>query len=367
MPTSRLALTGLLLFALAACSPAPSPTPSLIPPTPPVPAATQPSPAPTLALRPPAGETLRPPVGETLRPPAGEAPTTTASPIPTLTLRPPAGETLTPAPTLTPSATLDTRRPPEKWQEWPPTPAVSARAKALYQAGLAKGNNPRAFSKIGDCQNITSHFLGPFDNPRMFKLGDKFAYLQPALEQFAGMFKRESAAVRPGYNVAAVLSPLQADPAVCKPGETPVSCELRLNKPSIVVISMETWWAKKPAAEYEKYMRQILDLVIAQQALPILATKADNLEGDHSVNATIARLAYEYDIPLWNFWKAVQPLPGKGLTEDGFHLSHGVDRPDDPLYYQRLSEPRAWDFGWTVRNVTALQALDAVWRAAGGQ
>ena len=135
-----------------------------------------------------------------------------------------------------------------------------------------------------------------------------------------------------------------------------MSCELRLNKPSLVLISMETWWAKKPALEYEKYMRQILDLVIAQKALPILATKADNLEGDFSINATLASLAYEYDIPLWNFWKAVQPLPGGGLTEDGFHLSHDSLRPDDPLFYQRLSDPAAWNYGWTVRNVTALQA-----------
>ena len=111
-------------------------------------------------------------------------------------------------------------------------------------------------------------------------------------------------------------------------------------------------------------MRQILDQIIAHKALPILATKADNLEGDFSINATLARLAYEYDIPLWNFWKAVQPLPGGGLSEDGFHLSHDSLHPDDPLFYQRLSEPKAWEYGWTVRNVTALQAIDAVWRQA---
>jgi hypothetical protein len=111
-------------------------------------------------------------------------------------------------------------------------------------------------------------------------------------------------------------------------------------------------------------MRQILDLVIAKNVLPILATKADNLEGDGSVNATLAKLAYEYDIPLWNFWKAVQPLPGGGLTEDGFHLSHASDRPDDPLLYRRFSEPVAQNFGWPVRNITALQALDSIWRAA---
>jgi hypothetical protein len=253
---------------------------------------------------------------------------------------------------------------PEQWQEWPVIPILSAHAKALYQAGLDAGTNPQAFSKIGDCQNINSHFLAAFDDPKLFKLGPTFESLNPAIEQFRGMFDRESAAVRNGFNVAAVLSPLQADPKVCQPGENPVTCELRLNQPSIVLISMETWWAKKPAAEYEKYMRQILDLVIAQKALPVLATKADNLEGDFSINATLARLAYEYDIPLWNFWKAVQPLPNGGLTEDGFHLTHDSQRPDDPLFYQRLSEPSAWNFGWTMRNVTALQVIDSIWRQA---
>lgn len=287
-----------------------------------------------------------------------KVPTLKASLIPTGTLTPsgalPSG--------VTPSATAEPRLSPEKWQEWPVIPTVSARAIQLYRTGLQQGNNPHAFSKIGDCQNITSHFLGGFDDPQTHKLGTTFEYLQPAIAQFQGMFKRESAAVRSGYNVAAVLSPLQADPDICKAGESPITCELRINKPSIVIISLETWWAKRPAQEYEKYMRQILDLVIAQKALPILTTKADNLEGDHSVNATLARLAYEYDIPLWNFWKAVQGIPNGGLTEDRFHLSHDSQRPDDPLFYKRLSDPQAWNYGWTVRNLTALQVLDAVWR-----
>jgi hypothetical protein len=65
---------------------------------------------------------------------------------------------------------------------------------------------------------------------------------------------------------------------------------------------METWWSEKPAQEYDKYMRRVLDRIIETGAVPIIATKADNLEGDHSINATIAQIAYEYDIPLWNFW-----------------------------------------------------------------
>ena len=100
---------------------------------------------------------------------------------------------------------------------------------------------------------------------------------------------------------------------MCQAGETPLACELRLNNPSIVVISMETWWAKKARPRSTSATCARSWTVLAQKALPILATKADNLEGDHSINPTIARLAFEYDIPLWNFWLAVQPLPDHGL------------------------------------------------------
>jgi len=289
-------------------------------------------------------------------------PTQTPPPMPTLT----ASVTPPPSPRETPTqgATADTRLKPEAWKEWPVLPILSPRMKALYAEGLKQGNNPRAFSKIGDCQNITSHFLGFFDQPGFYNLGAKYASLQATIDHFKGSFGRDSAAVRAGFNVAAVLSPLQADPAVCKPGETPLACELRLNKPSIAIISMETWWAKKPADEYARYMRQIIEFVLAQKVVPIIATKADNLEEDFSVNLAIASLAYEYDIPLWNFWLAVQPLPYHGLNDDGFHLTNDLADPNDPLLYRRLSEPLAEKVAWPVRNITALQALDAIWRQA---
>jgi hypothetical protein len=272
--------------------------------------------------------------------------------------------TLPPTATVPPSPTADTRLKPEAWKEWPVLPTLSAKMKALYAEGLKQGNNPRAFSKIGDCQNITSHFLGFFDKPGFYNLGAKYASLQATIDQFKGSFGRDSASVRAGFNVAAVLSPLQADPAVCKAGETPLQCEFRLNKPSIAIISMETWWAKKPADEYARYMRQIIEFVLAQKVVPIIATKADNLEEDFSVNLAIAGLAYEYDIPLWNFWLAVQPLPYHGLNDDGFHLTNDLADPNDPLLYRRLSEPLAEKVAWPVRNITALQALEAVWRQA---
>ena len=90
-------------------------------------------------------------------------------------------------------------------------------------------------------------------------------------------------------------------------------------------------------------MREIIEFYIDNGVVPILSTKADNVEGDHRINLATARLAYEYHIPLWNFWRAVQSMPNHGIDpdRDGFHISYDA---------------------WTVRSFTALQALDAVWR-----
>lgn len=252
---------------------------------------------------------------------------------------------------------LPTSRPPlapDAWKNLPVIPPVSDTARAIYQRGLALGADPRAFSKVGDCQNVSTYFLSAFDQPGEYRLGAEYATLQETIDYYQGSFARESEATKGGYNVAAILQPLRADPKTCNPDESPLTCELRLHNPAIVIVSLEEGWGSRPAETYAKYMRQVIEIIISQGRLPILATKADNLEGDHSINAAIAQIAHEYDIPLWNFWLAVQPLPDHGLSKDGFHLTFARNFFDDPTRMKNA---------WPVRNLTALQTLDAVRRA----
>lgn len=257
----------------------------------------------------------------------------------------------TPAPTATPKPPLEK----DAWMSMPVVPVgVSDAMREVYRRGIEAGNEPTHFSIIGDCQNVSSYFLSTFDKPGDYRLGSEYAYLQPTIEYYQGSFSRVSLAVKGGFNAAAVLSPLRADPEACNPNESPLDCELRTWRPSIVFVSMETWWSDKPAEEYDKYMRKVLDRIIEFGAVPIIATKADNLEGDHAINATIAQIAYDYDIPLWNFWAAVQPLPDQGLSDDRFHLTFARNFFDDP---KRMLN------AWPWRNLTALQSLDAVHKA----
>ncbi|MCC6802306.1 MAG: SH3 domain-containing protein [Anaerolineae bacterium] len=242
----------------------------------------------------------------------------------------------------------------EDWQLRPVVPTtVSDAMREVYARGMTRGNDPAAFSKTGDCQNVVPYFLSPFADDGNYDLG-AFGALQETIDHFAGSFDRVSASVDNGFNVASVLSPLWANKRVCEGGETPLLCEERLHNPSIAIINMETWWQQRPASEYEAYLSRIVEFWLDQDVVPILGTKADNLEGDNGINEAIVRVADQYQVPLWNFWLAVQQIPGHGLTEDGFHLTFARDFYDDPV---RL------EHGWPVRNLTALEALDAVWRA----
>lgn len=258
----------------------------------------------------------------------------------------------TKTPVATPRPTLG----PDEWKQLPVVPVVSEAMKEVYQRGLAMGRNPNVFSKVGDCQTNTGFYLVDFDHEGWYGLGEEYAYLQETIDYYEGSFSRTSLAMRDGYNVAAILTPLRADPKQCENNETPIACEFRLNNPSIAIISLETNFTDRSADDYGKYMRQIIEYSLEQGVVPILATKGDNLEGDNSINAEIADIAIEYDIPLWNFWAALQPLPNEGHStelNDGFHLSFSRNFFDKEK--NMLS-------GWPWRNLTALQAIDAVRR-----
>jgi len=255
----------------------------------------------------------------------------------------------TPTTTLEPQPrpTLD----PKVWMEWPVIPMnVSAKAKAIYQQGLANGNYADRFSKIGDCQNINTYFLALYDDTDAYTLGEEYAYLQNTIDYYSGMWSRDSISVKNGFNVANIFNPWFNNKELCDSNETPIDCELRINQPSVVLVSMEAWWNGDPE-RYAMYYRRIVETVLAHNAVPILATKADNLEGENAINQAIAQIAAEYDVPLWNFWLSVQDIPEKGLEEDGFHITHGIND---------FSNPENLERAWPLRNLTALQAIDAV-------
>ncbi|HKY79023.1 MAG TPA: hypothetical protein VJ182_03425 [Anaerolineales bacterium] len=263
---------------------------------------------------------------------------------------PSAAVSATSAPAAQPSATPLPTPLPDTWQTAPIIPeSLSQRARDTYALGRALGRNPRAFSKVGDCGGTPAWFLGPFDLGD-YKLGD-YSSLQEVIDFYSGSYNRTSKAVHNGFNAASILSSIRADPEFCESGEHPLGCEFRLNNPSLALIMVGTN-DKYRVAEFEGAMRLIIEYSIDQGILPVIASKPDNLEGDHSLNRILYALALEYELPFWNLWGAMQDLPNGGLQEDGAHL---VWAPND---FSNVVDMRA---GWPNRNLSALQVLDSIW------
>jgi hypothetical protein len=230
--------------------------------------------------------------------------------------------------------------------------SVKAHIREIYALGQSLGNNPHAFSKLGDSTIEAPYFLSRFDGGD-YKLGD-YAYLQAVIDYYAGSFARNSVAIRRGLHTWSVLDPMWAPKPICDPGEHMLACEFRLNKPSVVLIHLGSNDAGIPDST-DKHLREIIDYTLSMGVIPILATKADRAEGPGNINNNIIRqIASDYNLPLWDYDTVAGTLPGRGLTVDNVHMTS--------FYAHDYSQPEAFQRGQSVQNLTALIALDRVWR-----
>jgi hypothetical protein len=237
---------------------------------------------------------------------------------------------------------------------------VSERAREIYAAGIAEDRDPNRFAKVGDCMTHSPLFFVPLDGDS-YALGDH-EDLAEAVERFAGSFERESLAAAQGFNVASTLDRMWANPEFCESSESPLICEYRESEASIAVIMFGTndILVREPE-QFETHLRTAVERTIEANVLPILSTfpdRPDQSEKVKAFNEIIVQIAREFDIPLLNLWRTLEPLD-----------HHGVD-PDDPTHLTAPEDGNTADFteeglayGFNVRNLVTLQALDRVWRA----
>jgi hypothetical protein len=242
--------------------------------------------------------------------------------------------TSTSSPTITP----DTRLTAHYWREWPVVPDLSPHAEQiLLEAARNTRLDLNTFSKVGDCQMVAGTFLAGYASGK-YKTPEGY---ESTVEWFAESMLSESVTAERGLGISSALNPmfgLAAGYDQCFRNETPLDCELRTRHPVVVVIGMGTNWIPNASLSFDKYLRDLVDTILTTGAVPILATKADNVEGDWKLNEVIVQVAYDYDLPLVNVWRSVRDLPGHGL-ERKIYLT-----PD----------------GWMRRNHAWLLTLDRV-------
>lgn len=248
-------------------------------------------------------------------------------------------------------------------------PEIGEHAKAIYQAGIAAGNNPRVFSKLGDCMTENPNFLAPF-SAGDYDLGE-YASLQTVIEQFAGTPARKGQgwtddsfatvcfAAASGFNIAGPLDPIWANPKWCNAGESPLACEYRVARPSIAIIMFGTNDVTYTDADaYNYYLRTLVGLTLDHNILPLLntfPTRPEDPEKSLLLNQIVIKVALDYDVPLVNLNRALEPLPNHGVDPaDTIHLNVPPSTRTDVFTAENLQ------YGFPMRNLVTLQALGAV-------
>ncbi len=261
-----------------------------------------------------------------------------------------------PAPTVTPTQPADA---------YPYISNITETSREIYETGQELGNRPNVFSKVGD--SITDHqaFLTPIGYGE-YELHD-YVYLASVIGYFSTVdayndnsFANTSLAAKGGWSAWTVHNPNAVFSSNCLADETPLECEYRLARPSIALIMLGTNDVQTtPIDQYEELMRRTVEVSIENGVIPVLSTippfqKTGMSERVDAINAVIVRLTEEYNIPLWNYYAALLPLPNLGMSSDGIHPSWNYEPGN-------FSE-EGLKYGMTMRNLTALQALDAIWR-----
>jgi hypothetical protein len=243
------------------------------------------------------------------------------------------------------------------WKNWPVLPeTVSQKMIDIYLLGKENNRNPGRFSKVGDSNSVMPSFLSCFDFGELGYVIGEYASLEPAIQNFKWSFSRDSRAAINGITAMGLDTYHTYEDEVCWPYESPTSCEYRLWEPSIAFISLGTNDVYLKKEDFELHMRSLVQKSLDRYVVPILVTKADNLEGDDSFNEIIAQISLDFEVPLWNLWAAMAPLPNHGLRPNDVHPSFSNDSLCD------FSGADLKSYGWTVRNLTGLQALDRVWQ-----
>jgi hypothetical protein len=254
---------------------------------------------------------------------------------------------------------------------FPAVPEIPAHVSAIYQEGLRQGNNPRLFSKVGDCMTATPNFLIPIASGD-YDLGS-YPSLKKVIDYFAGVpahgtadkydsFSNPGLAAASGYNAPSVLDPTWADPKWCKADESPLACEYRVSKPGFALIMFGTNDLKSITPDqYDYYLRRVVVQTINAGIVPILSTfpaQPGMTEKSILYNQVTVKIAVDYQIPLINLWLALKPLPNQGVDPvDTTHMT--LPQNGHSVWFTETD----LQSGYNMRNLLSLQALEAVLKA----
>lgn len=234
--------------------------------------------------------------------------------------------------------------------------ATTDRLAAVMRVGQTMGNRANVFTRAGDSITFASNFLVPLAAPSAQtdlsgdgSLNATLNYFRSGAIGAANSFANASRAARGGWTAAEVLANLPGELAASKPAF--VFVMVGTNDIALGV-SAETYRQNLSAIVYTALNAGVIPVLSTIPDIPLYPTAQARLP---QFNQVVQDVGESLRVPVWNYWRALQRVPGAGISRDGVHPSVAPTGGGD-LTTAGLS------YGYNVRNLTALQTLDKLRR-----
>jgi len=243
--------------------------------------------------------------------------------------------------------------------------ALKASMRAVYLRGLAAGNRPAVFVKVGDSITHSDSYLadyGPTSGMTRWNFGAYTAF-QPTMAYFNATlvddrhssFDRESLAADSGWTSTRALV---GDGALLRQ-------ELSALRPSVALVMLGSGDVDvNEVSVFRANLTRVVQIILGANVIPVLSTIPRRTNSATTIMmwpffvTAIREVAAAQGVPLQDFWTAMEPLPVNGLSEDGEHPS--VYRAPGGSPESTDFTPAALAYGYNVRNLQTLATLARV-------
>jgi peptidoglycan/LPS O-acetylase OafA/YrhL/lysophospholipase L1-like esterase len=242
------------------------------------------------------------------------------------------------------------------------SPITAALAMHLQQiAGVAQ--QPQVFAKVGDSITVSPSFLSCFDGGTVDlgahgALAPTLAYYMAGDAAGSSPYARVSLAAKGGTTAQDALTG----------SPSPLDQELTAVTPRIAIVLFGTNEARTgwSVDDFGTQLWTLIDRTLERGVIPVMSTLPPNTgypEADAQIptfNRIVRAIAQGRGVPLVDLHDALEPLPGRGISDDGLHPSVA---PDGGC----VLTAAGLQYGYNVRNLLTLEALDRTRAALAGQ
>lgn len=238
---------------------------------------------------------------------------------------------------------------------------VPASLVAELRARAASDRVANVFAKVGDSITVSTNYLRCFGGERFDldgrPLEETRAFYDGGDASGDDPFRRESGAATVGWHAGRALAG----------SPSPLDAELATLRPAVATVMFGTNDIGITGLEgFAENLYDVVDTVLASGAIPIVSTipaRQDSASANAEVprfNLVARAIAQTRQVPLVDLHGALTPLSNRGLGSDNLH-------PSSFRGGACMLTAEGLAFGYNMRNLVTLEALDRTRRALAGE